>query len=299
MASVLSEPYFTDEQAAFDRLEAIVWPDGIVCPHCGVIGKARPLTGVKDKKGRERIGLKKCYACRKQFTVRVGTVFEASHVPLYLWFQAAYFLCSSKKGISSNQLHRTLGVTLKTAWFMSHRLREAMREGKLPGGMGGAGKFVEADETYVGGKAKNRAYGPIPYKEAVMSLVERGGKVRSRHLPDVTATTLKPILVEAIAKDTHFRTDQSPVYTEIGTGFASHATVNHSIKEYVRGDAHTNTVEGYFSIFKRGIYGVYHHVSAGHLKRYLAEFDFRYNERIALGVDDQERTIRALRGIVG
>src|SRR3954447_2221319 len=153
MTSVLSEPYFTDEQAAFDRLEVIVWPDGIVCPHCGVIGKARPLTGVKDKKGRERIGLKKCYACRKQFTVRVGTVFEASHVPLHLWFQAAYFLCSSKKGISSNQLHRTLGVTLKTAWFMSHRLREAMREGKLPGGLGGEGMFVEADETYVGGKA--------------------------------------------------------------------------------------------------------------------------------------------------
>lgn len=299
MASVLSEPYFTDERAAFDRLEAIVWPDGIVCPHCGVIGQARALTGVKDKKGRERIGLKKCYACRKQFTVRVGTVFEASHVPLHIWWQATFLMCSSKKGISSNQLHRTLGVTLKTAWFMSHRLREAMRDGKLPGGMGGDGKFVEADETYVGGKAKNRAYGPVPYKEAVMSLVERGGRVRSHHVAEVTATTLKPILVDAIAKDTHFRTDQSPVYLGVGEGFASHTTVNHSIKEYVRGDAHTNTAEGYFSILKRGIYGVYQHVSAEHLKRYLAEFDFRYNERVALGVNDQERTLRALRGIIG
>src|SRR4051812_26513094 len=170
MTSVLSEPYFTDEQAAFDRLEAIVWPHGIVCPQCGVIGKARPLVGVKDKKGRERIGLKKCYACRKQFTVRVGTVFEASHIPLHVWWQATFLMWSSKKGISSNQLHRTLGVTLKTAWFMSPRLREAMREGKLPGGMGGDGKFVEADETYVGGKAKNRAYKDPPPKEAVMSL---------------------------------------------------------------------------------------------------------------------------------
>jgi transposase-like protein len=299
MASVLCEPYFTDEQSAFDRLEAIVWPDGIACPHCGVIGKARALTGVKDKKGRERIGLKKCYACRKQFTVRVGTVFEASHVPLHMWFQAAYLMCSSKKGISSNQLHRTLGVTLKTAWFMSHRLREAMRVLKMDP-LGGENKFVEADETFVGGKAKNRAYAKtLPRHEPVVALVERGGKVRSRHVADVTAKTLKPILVEAIAKETDLRTDQSPVYTEIGQTFASHETVNHSIKEYVRGDAYTNTVEGYFSIFKRGIYGVYHHVSQQHLKRYLCEFDFRYNERIALGVDDQERTARALRGSIG
>jgi len=300
MTSVLSEPYFTDEQAAFDRLEAIVWPDGIVCPHCGVIGKARPLTGVKDKKGRERIGLKKCYACRKQFTVRVGTVFEASHVPLHLWFQAAYFLCSSKKGISSNQLHRTLGVTLKTAWFMSHRMREAMREGKLPGGMGGEGMFVEADETYVGGKAKNRAYAEkLPRHEPVVALVERKGRVASFHVPNVNATNMKPIIKEQISDKSHLRTDESAIYLELGKSFASHETVNHSAKEYVRGDAYTNTVEGYFSILKRGIYGVYHHVSQEHLKRYLAEFDFRYNERVALGVNDQERTIRALRGIVG
>ena len=183
---------------------------------------------------------------------------------------------------------------------MAHRIREGMREAHLPEPMGGEGKFVEADETYVGGKAKNRAYAKtLPSHEAVMSLVERGGKVRSRHVADVTAKTLKPILVEAIAKDSHFRTDQAPVYTEIGAGFASHATVNHSIKEYVRGDAHTNTVEGYFSIFKRGIYGVYHHVSAEHLKRYLGEFDFRYNHRIALGFDDETRAAIAIKGIAG
>jgi len=299
MASVLSEPYFTDEQAAFDRLEAIVWPDGIVCPHCGVMGKARALTGVKGKNGRVRIGLKKCYACRKQFTVRVGTVFEASHVPLHMWFQAAYLMCSSKKGISSNQLHRTLGVTLKTAWFMSHRLREAMRVLKMEP-LGGEDKFVEADETYVGGKAKNRAYAKtLPRHEPVVALVERKGHVASFHVPNVNAANLKPILKEQISSRSDLRTDESGVYTEIGKSFTSHETVNHSAKEYVRGDAHTNTIEGYFSILKRGIYGVYHHVSQEHLKRYLAEFDFRYNHRIALGIADPARTEAALRGIVG
>jgi transposase-like protein len=194
MPSVLSEPYFTDEQAAFDRLEAIVWPDGIVCPHCGTIGKAAALTGVKDKKGRVRPGLKKCYACRKQFTVRVGTVFEASHVALHIWFQAAFLMCSSKKGISSNQLHRTLGVTLKTAWFMSHRLREAMVVLRMEP-MGGTGKTVEADETFIGNKRpKARNARGYAHKHAVVSLVERGGKVRSQHVNDVNAATLRPIL---------------------------------------------------------------------------------------------------------
>src|SRR4051794_28128099 len=208
-------------------------------------------------------------------------------------------MSSSKKGISAHQLHRTLGITYKTAWFMAHRIREAMCPTD-DGQLGGEGKFVEADETYVRGKAKNRAYAKtLPRHEAVMSLVERGGKVRSRHVADVSTRTLKPILVEAIAKDTHFRTDQSPVYTAIGEGFTSHTTVNHSIKEYVRGDAHTNTVEVYFSIFKRGVDGVCHHVSEQHLKRYLCEFDFRYNERIALGVSDQERAAKAIKGAAG
>src|SRR5438270_3514263 len=183
--SVLSEPYFQDEQAAVDRLEEIIWPDGIVCPHCGTVGRAGVLSGVKGKTGKPAIGRKKCYACRKQFTVRVGTVFESSHVPLHIWFQAAFLMASSKKGISSNQLHRTLGVTLKTAWFMSHRLREAMRVLKVDP-IGGEGKFVEADETFVSGKARNRACREPPPKEAVMALVERGGRVASFHVANVT-----------------------------------------------------------------------------------------------------------------
>ncbi len=299
MPSVLSEAYFTDERAAFARLEAIVWPDGIVCPHCGVVGKAAALTGVKDKKGRIRLGVKKCYACRKQFTVRVGTVFEASHVPLHIWFQAAFLLCSSKKGISSNQLHRTLGVTLKTAWFMSHRLREAMVVlGMEP--MGGAGKSVEADETFIGNKRpKARNARGYAHKHAVVSLVERGGKVRSQHVNDVNAATLRPILKAQVDPASWLMTDESAVYRSIGKEFKYHFTVEHGAGEYVRGTAHTNTIEGFFSIFKRGMVGVYQHCSSAHLKRYLAEFDFRYNERIALGIGDGERTRRALAGIVG
>src|SRR5947207_10475012 len=299
MPSVLSEAYFTDEQAAFNQLEAIVWPRGIVCPHCGVIGKAAALTGVKDKKGHARIGLKKCYACRKQFTVRVGTVFEASHVPLHLWFQAAFFLSSSKKGISSNQLHRTLGVTLKTAWFMSHRLREAMRVLQIDP-LGGAGKEVEADETFIGQK-RPKASGARGYahKHAIVSLVERGGKVRSTHGNDVNAATLRPILKAQIKADSMLMTDEASYYRSIGSEFKYHFTVQHGIGEYVRGGAHTNTIEGFFSIFKRGMTGVYQHCSSRLLKRYLAEFDFRYNQRVALGVGDVLRTESALVGIVG
>jgi hypothetical protein len=218
------------------------------------------LKGVLGKTGKPAIGRKKCYACRKQFTVRVGTVFESSHVPLHIWFQAAFLMASSKKGISSNQLHRTLGVTLKTAWFMSHRLREAMHVLKIEP-IGGAGKTVEADETFIGGKARNRAYREPTRKEAVMALVERGGRVASFHVPNVTAAKLKPFIAEAHSTDSHFRTDESGVYWEVGEQFASHYTGVHSANEYVRGDAHTNTVEGYFSILKRGVYGVSHMLS--------------------------------------
>jgi transposase-like protein len=307
MASILNQPYFIDETAAFAELESIVWPQGPVCPHCGCTGRVGVLANVKDKAGRVRPGLKKCYDCRKQFTVRVGTVFESSHVALHVWFQAAFLMCSSKKGISSNQLHRTLGVTLKTAWFMSHRLREAMRVLKMEP-LGGQNKVVEADETYVGGKEKNKhankrlnaGRGAVG-KEAVLSLVERDGKVRSHHVKSVNAATLKPILQEQIDKRTHIMTDESSVYPNATKGFAGHSTFNHGIEEYVRagGFVHTNTVEGYFSIFKRGVYGTFHHVSPKHLKRYLCEFDFRYNERMALGVHDLARTETALKGIVG
>jgi transposase-like protein len=293
MAITLTDPVFTDETKAREHLEAIRWPDGPHCPHCGETQRVYRLNGKSH-----RAGLLHCNACSGAFTVTTGSVMESSHVPLNKWVLAYRLMASSKKGFSAHQLHRTLGVTYKTAWFMAHRIRESMREIN-PSPLGGEGKFVEADETFTGGKAKNRAYREPPPKEAIMALVERGGKVRSFHVPEVTATTLKPIIVDAIAKDTHFRTDESGVYWKVGEEFASHKTVIHSIGEYVRGDAHTNTIEGYFSIFKRGIYGTYHHVSQTHLKRYLAEFDFRYNERIALGVNDTERAAKAIRGAAG
>jgi transposase-like protein len=293
MAINLTDPVFTDEIKAREHLEAIRWPDGPYCPHCGETEKVYRLNGKSH-----RAGLLHCNSCHEAFTVTVGTVMERSHVPLNKWVLAYRLMASSKKGFSAHQLHRTLGVTYKTAWFMAHRIREAMREIN-PEPLGGEGKFVESDETFTGGKAKNRAYAAPPPKEAVMTLIERGGKARSFHVPEVTAVTLKPIIVDAIAKDSHFRTDESGVYWSVGEQFASHKTVVHSIGEYVRGDAHTNTTEGYFSIFKRGIYGTYHHVSQTHLKRYLCEFDFRYNERIALGVDDTERAAEAIRGAAG
>lgn len=288
--SVLDLPWFRDDEAARARLEAIVWPNGPVCPHCGETGRIYALKGA-----RTRPGLRKCGACRKQFIVTVGTVFESSHVPLRKWFQAAYLMAASKKGISSHQLMRTLEVTYRTAWFMTHRLREAMRVLRLAP-LGGDGKAVEADETFIGrkeGRKKARGYA---HKEAVLSLVERGGAVRSRHVPDVKAATLRPILKAQIERDTMLMTDDAGQYRGMGRDFRHHFTVAHSTGEYARGGAHTNTVEGFFSLLKRGIYGVYHHCSSHHLHRYLAEFDFRYNAR---KIGDAERTTRMLAGIVG
>jgi transposase-like protein len=298
-SSALSAKYFHDEAAAYEMLESILWPHGPFCPRCGGLDR---ITSVKGG----RLGLWRCGPCKRQFTVTVGTIFESSHVPLNLWFQAAHLLCSSKKGMSSHQLHRVLGVTYKTAWFMSHRLREAMREGKLAGPLGGDGTIVEADESFIGGKEKNRhrskrakaRLGGSWGKETVFSLVERKGRVRSMHLTSVRAATLRPILVAQIDSKTMLVTDDAGQYRHMHRDFR-HEVVNHSIEEYVRGEAHTNTVENYFSILKRGIMGTYHHVSQQHLKRYLAEFDFRYNERMALGIEDGERTTKALRGIVG
>jgi transposase-like protein len=295
--SVLSKEIFHNEEAAIKHLESIVWANGVSCPHCGVIERAGKLEGVKTP-----IGTWKCYACRKKFTVKVGTVFEASHIPVHKWLQAAYLMSSSKKGISSHQLHRTLEITYKTAWFMTHRLREAMRVLNIEP-MGGEGMTVECDETYLGGLEKNKhakdrkhhGRGPVG-KEAVFSLVERGGKVRSHHVQHVTAEKLRPILNEQLHASTRLMTDEARVYGPLGGAFAEHHAVNHGIGEYVRGDAHTNTIEGYFSIFKRGMKGVYQHCSADHLKRYLAEFDFRYNER---ELSDMERTQIALQGITG
>lgn len=295
--SNLSLPQFHDEEAAIAHLESIMWPNGPVCPHCGGVERLGRLKGKSV-----RPGLWKCYQCRKQFTVKVGTVFESSHVPLTKWLQAAFLMASCKKGISAHQLHRILEVQYNTAWFMAHRLREAMRDLKLDP-MGGEGKTVEADETYVGGLEKNKhakdrkrqGRGPVG-KEAVFSLVERGGRVRSHHVQHVTAENLRPILSEQLHASTRLMTDEARAYIPLGKDFAEHQAVNHGIGEYVRGDAHTNTIEGYFSIFKRGMKGVYQHCSADHLKRYLCEFDFRYNER---QLTDLERANVALAGIKG
>jgi transposase-like protein len=303
MSSVLSAPHFHNEDAAFAYVEARLWPNGPVCPFCAATA---------DRIGRlsgktTRPGLRKCYACRKPFTVRIGTLFESSHVPLRMWLQAIYLLCSSKKGISTRQLQRTLGVGMKTAWFLGHRIREAMADlGVDSGPLGGEGKTVEADETYIGGKEKNKHHSKRNAsniggsgKEIVFSLVERGGKVRSQHIADVSAQNLRPILKAQLDAASSLMTDGEGQYRLVGGMFVRHEVVNHGIGEYVRGEAHTNTIEGYFSILKRGITGVYHHVSQEHLKRYLAEFDFRYNERQALGVDDLERAALALRGAKG
>jgi transposase-like protein len=301
--SVLDEPRFRNAEAAYAYVESIVWENGRFCPHCGVVGKSGPLKGKST-----RIGTYKCYACRKPFTVKVGTIFEKSHVPMHIWLQAMHLMCSSKKGFSANQFCRVLGVDFKTGWFIGHRIREAMAPGsKDPfDPLGGEGKTVEADETFIGGREKNkhawqRTKGNIggKGKEAVFSLVERGGAVRSHHVPAVDAKTLRPILKAQLDSASYLMTDGEGQYRILGPMFAKHEAVNHGISQYVRGDAHTNTVEGYFSILKRGIVGTYHHVSQQHLRRYLAEFDFRYNTCVALGINDEERTERALRGIVG
>jgi transposase-like protein len=303
--SILSAKVLQSEAVAIAWVEARVWPDGPVCPHCGGVERIGKMGGKAT-----RIGLWKCYQCRKQFTVKVGTVFEDSHVPMNLWLQAMYLLCSSKKGISSNQLSRTLGVTLKTAWFMSHRIREAMRVvGVEP--MGGAGKFVEADETFIGkqdGHTKGARQG---HMNAVLTLVERGGSARSFHVDGTRIADIVPIVRENIARESRLMTDEAAHYKKVGKDFRSHDRIRHADDEYVRDTGavifptgeryviHTNTVEGYYSIFKRGMKGVYQHCGEKHLHRYLAEFDFRYSNRVRLGVDDVERTARAVKGIVG
>ena len=290
--SGLQNPIFHDESKARKWLEAQIWPDGPVCPHCG----SYEPTALKGK--AHRPGLYQCNEkeCRQQFTVTVGTLFERSKIPLGKWLMATYLLSASKKGMSTRQLSRMLGVSVKSSWFMMHRIREAMREGKA-GPLGGQNKVVEADETYIGGKAKNRAFGPPPKKEALVALVERDGSVRSFHMESVNAKTLRPILVAQIDRASFLMTDESAVYTKTGREFKGHGTVNHSIKKYVRGNFyHSNTVENYFSILKRGINGNYQWVSAKHLKRYLGEFDFRYNTR---DVTDFERTAIAAKGIQG
>jgi len=295
MKNHLSAEHFQTEEAAFAYVEAKLWANGPVCHHCGETGRIGRLQGKTN-----RAGLYKCYACRKPFTVRMGTIFESSHVPLRVWLQVMYLVCSSKKGISTNQIQRTLQCSMKTAWFLTHRVRECMKETTaIIGPIGGAGRTVEGDETYIGGKPENRLSGEVLPKKSVMSLVERDGRVRSFHVPYVDAQSLHPIIAKHVHTDSRFVTDEARVYRIPGRTMADHQSVNHFAKEYVRDDVFTNTVEGYFSVLKRGIYGVYQHVSEAHLHRYLAEFDFRHSNRARLGVDDKARADLALAGAVG
>ena len=291
--SYLSAPHLHDEQAAIDFVEARVWRDGRVCPHCGVIGRSGKLKGKST-----RLGVWKCYACRKPFTVKVGTIFEDSHVPMHLWLQAIMLVAGSKKGVSANQLHRILGVTLKTAWFMGHRIRLAMQEPRNTL-MGMDGCIIEADETYIGRKPGTKIRRGAGHKEIVFSLVERGGQARSVHISGKVFDGIKDALHGNVHPNARLNTDDARIYRNIAKAYAEHMVVNHSADEYVRGEAYTNTVEGFFSVFKRGMKGIYQHCSGAHLHRYLSEFDFRYNNRVALKVNDQQRADRLLDGVVG
>lgn len=296
----LTNPIYTNEEAARAHLEAIRWPQGPSCPYCGVTDESKALGGKSMGDGWFH-----CSACRKKYTVRVGTVYERSHVPLHKWVLATHLLCASKKGMSAHQLHRMLGVTYKTAWFMAHRIRESMRD-TSPAPMGGSGQPVEADETYIGRKKEPRLTkssgkpfiksGKAAQKLAVVSLVERGGNVRSFHVQRADKVTVTAIVNENIVREATLYTDESRLYFDAHKLVAEHDTVNHSGKEYARGPVHTNTVEGYFSIFKRGMRGVYQHCQEKHLHRYLAEFDFRYNGR---SVDDDARAVLSHKGAEG
>jgi transposase-like protein len=300
--SNLSAKHFHDEQAAYDYIEGRLWPNGPVCPKCGVIGGHYLLKGKST-----RIGVRKCSACRKPFTVKVNTVFEASHIPLNVWLQAVFLIASSKKGISSNQLSRTLGITLKAAWFMSHRLREAMRDGAFaPFGVDGG--IVEIDETFTGNdrtiKAKHEKRGRgTAHKFKILSLVDRTtGQARSFVVDDIKSSTLVPIICANLAREARIVTDENAAYRYLGDNFAQHAVIAHKKGEYVskaNPAITTNTIEGYFSVFKRGMRGVYQHCAHEHLHRYTAEFDFRYSNRKALGVDDAERADKLLKGVYG
>ncbi len=295
----LTDPIFTDLDAARTHFEAIRWPNGPYCPYCGVTDRVAALGGKSMGPGWYH-----CKDCRRKFTAAVGTIYERSHIPLTKWFLATHLMCASKKAMSAHQLGRMLGLPYKTAWFMAHRIREGMRD-LTPTPMGGESKTVEIDESYVGGKEQNKhrnkrtpnAKGAMG-KEPVFTLVERGGRARSFHVPEVTGANLREIVEAQLAGKTVVYSDANHTTRYSAKSFESDA-VNHRAGEYVRGDVHTNTVESYFATMKRGIVGTYHHISQQHLKRYLCEFDFRYNERTALKVTDAERATKAVKGVVG
>ncbi|PBB78623.1 IS1595 family transposase [Mesorhizobium sp. WSM3879] len=304
----LDSPIFQDAEAAREHLEAQRWPHGPNCPHCGN-ARADRITKMEGK--AHRPGLYNCMECREQFTVTVGTVFERSKIPLNKWLLATFLMASSKKGMSAHQLHRMLGVTYKTAWFMAHRIREAMKEDTASSGpLGGEGKTIEADETYIGKRdvpymspqRKGRPFlksGGAAQKRTIVALVERGGCVRSFHVQHATKDIVRDILVRNADRKSVLYTDESKLYTTTGSEYAKHETVNHSGKEYARGEVHTNTIENVFSVFKRGMIGVYQHCGEAHLHRYLAEFDFCYNRRAALQITDTERHDQLLAKIEG
>lgn len=311
--AAFNDPIFHDEDKAREHLEAIRWPNGPVCPHCGNVDPGT-IAKVEGKKQSHRKGLCYCNECKGTFTVTVGSVMERSKVPLAKWVFAFHLFAASKKGMSAHQLHRMLGVTYKTAWFMAHRIREAMKEDvSTSGPMGGEGKIVEADETYHGRREdgyvspqrKGRPYlkRKKPGKRSVVGLVERGGRVRTFHVKHATKATVRDILVRNADRKSILHTDESRLYPDTGREFAKHKTVKHSAGEYARREGktvvHTNTIENVFSIFKRGMIGVYQHCGEAHLHRYLAEFDFRYNRRTALKVSDRERAEDAIRMAAG
>lgn len=303
----LDSPIFQDADAARVHLEAQRWPHGPNCPHCG---NANPDRITKMEGKAHRPGLYNCMECREQFTVTVGTVFERSKIGLNKWLLATFLMASSKKGMSAHQLHRMLGVTYKTAWFMAHRIREAMNEDvKSSGPIGGEGKTIEADETYYG-RREDGYVSPLrrgqpylkrkkPMKNAVIGLVERGGKARMFHVQHATKAAVRNILVRNADRASTLYTDESALYPVTGLEFAKHDTVKHSANEYARRDVHANTIESVFSVFKRGMVGTYQHCGEAHLHRYLAEFDFRYNRRTALNVSDTERHDQLLAKIEG
>jgi len=303
MSIDLTDPIFHDEEAARKHFEAIRWPHGPFCPHCG---EARNVTRLEGQHHRD--GLHQCNSCRGAFTVTNGSVMERSHVPLSKWAAAFHLMAASKKGVSAHQLSRMLDVTYKTAWFMAHRIREAMRPVN-PSPLGGEGKVVEVDEAYHGKRetpvvlSRGRVAKPTKSggnkKRPIVALVERGGEVRAKHVPHVTAKNLRDVMVRNADRKSRLHTDESPLYTVVGTEFATHETVNHGAKEYARSDVTTNTVEGFFGIFKRGMVGVYQHCGEQHLQRYLDEFAFRYSNRSKLGIEDTQRAAIAIRGAEG
>jgi transposase-like protein len=301
MASNLSAPHFINEDAALAYVEAWLWPDGPVCPFCGETKRVGRLSGKTT-----RAGLCKCYACQKPFTVKMGSVFESTHAPLRLWLQAIYLICSSKKGISTRQLQRTLGVGMKTAWHMGHRIRAMMAPAADAAPLGGPGQIIEADETYIltaadAPRAKKR-YGGAGHKMKIMSLTERGGKIRSKRIKEATKLTARDVLRANVDPQSILHTDGSQIYVGLGAT-KEHEFVDHQISYVGIGrkgrKVHTNTLEGFFSVFKRGMVGVYQHCEEQHLNRYLAEFDFRQNNRIKLGIDDVTRSTICLQGAKG